>query len=219
MSRKDDPTVASGITFGDSYVFYEGQRSQNRIRYDTPVWSGLQLAISNGDDGASGFAEKYALGLTYAYGSGSDPTQFRVAGGYTQIDNVGLVLANTVDTLSAISASALFAGGWNLTASWGSTGLTNKDGAASEQSNWMFKGGYIFSNKSAIAISYWSASKIGNSTGTTKQDGDGYGIYYQTECTDWWDVYAGIESFGLDSLGTTSYEDITNLTIGTNISF
>jgi predicted porin len=207
----------SGINYGNAFRFYEGSRSQNRIRYDTPVWGGLQLGISNSN------TDKYAAGLTYAYGADNDPTQVRIAAGYNKNQTPLPVAPSDEDSRYALSGAVLFGGGWNLTAGYGKSQADQTSPTVGDQSTWQVKGGYIFggSIKSALSIRYMSSTDI--SVGGGLADATGYGIAWQTACTDFLDVYVGYERAELDDTNIggiiTTYESQDIFTIGAKAAF
>jgi predicted porin len=228
--------------YGTVFRFYEGARSQNRIRYDTPVWGGLQLGVSNSN------TDKYAAGLTYAYGADNDPTQIRVGAGYNKTGlnngncaNAGLFQGNGQpgcpdqfeDSRYTISGSVLFGGGFNLTAGYGKSQANQTQGPTpgpevKDQSTWQAKLGYVFggSIKSAVAFRYMSTSDV-SAYGTNAMngftDGKSYGLAWQTACTDWMDVYVGYERAELDNLtvgaNTDQFESQDIFTVGAKAAF
>jgi predicted porin len=200
-------------SYGSVFRFYEGARSQNRIRYDTPVWGGLQLGVSNSN------TDKYALGLTYAYGADNDPTQFRLAAGYNKTSITSAAPAVAEDSRYAISGSALFGGGFNLTAGYGKSQANQTGPVVKDQSTWQAKLGYVFggSIKSGVAFRYMQTSDVVTASGHT--DAKSYGLAWQTACTDFLDVYVGYERAELDATTAESFEKQDIFTLGAKAAF
>jgi predicted porin len=196
---------------------YEGQRSQNRARYDSPLFAGFQIKVSSAN------TEKYAVGATWATKEDSN-FQVRVAAGYTDLDNTPN--APGIDTLTSISASALLGMGVNFTVGYGSASNEVSGGAttgASNQdvSNIHGKVGYIFSEKIAVAIRYMTGSDV---QGISGQDAESIGIAAQWSANEWLDVYGGIESASVDVVNSptgtvASSEDLVVGTVGLKVSF
>ena len=189
MSEGASPTEQA--TYWQVFGMYEGARSQNRARYDSPVWGGFRFAVSNAN------TDKYAVGATWANAEESD-LQIRVAAGYTVLDSFsGGTLANSFDQMQSISASVLLAGGFNFTAGYGSTNNTVPGGAPGleDPGNWQFKFGYTW-NDIAVAMRYVDASDV---LGRSGDDGSSVRIGAQWVANEWLDVYGGYEVAKFDS--------------------
>jgi predicted porin len=207
---------SSGLTYGDAFLMYEGQRSQNRVRYDSPVWGGLgggfQFKISTAN------TEKYAIGATWASEEDKD-FQLRVAAGYTDVDNpttgpgVGIP-----DTLVSISASAMLKMGLSFTAGYGSAGVPDAlaGPGVDDQTNIHFKVGYLFGDNIAVAIRYMVGEEVGFVSGI---DSDALGIGAEWTANEWLDVYGSIERSSLDASVGGSSQDLTVGLVGLKVSF
>lgn len=138
------PTDAYGPAVGSVYNFFDGLGRDDRIRYDTPVWNGMQLAGSLLDGGAFDFAGRFAreypelkvagaLGLAFATSRDhSQPGAYGYAGVPLGAGGISLDLRNTAPgapTIADVSAngsnqldgsvSVLFRSGLNLTVAGG----------------------------------------------------------------------------------------------------
>jgi predicted porin len=207
--------VVGGQTFsyGEAFLMYEGQRSQNRARYDSPVFAGIQIK------GSTANTEKYAIGVTWASQEDAD-FQLRVAAGYTDVDNpttgAGVGIA---DTLTSISASALLKMGLNFTAGYGSAAVPDAlaaGGGLDDQTNIHFKVGYIIGDNVAVAIRYMTGAEVNYITGI---DSESIGIGAQWSPNEWVEVYGSLEQSSLDAATGGSSEDLTVGLIGLKVGF
>jgi predicted porin len=191
---------------------YEGQRSQNRARYDSPVFAGIQIQASTAN------TEKYAVGVTWASQEDAD-FQLRVAAGYTDVDNPATGAGSAIaDTLTSISASAMLKMGLNFTAGYGLAAAPDPIAAVvgtGDQSNIHFKVGYFFGDNIAVAIRYMTGSDIAFASGL---DADAIGIGAQWSPNEWVQVYGSLERSSLDATGGSS-EDLTVGLIGLKVGF
>jgi predicted porin len=194
------------ISYGQIFRMYEGDRSQNRARYDSPVWGGFKFAASNAN------TDRYAVGATWATKEESS-FQVRVAAGYTQLDTSNSPTG--VDNQTSISGSAMLGMGLNFTANYGTGEAVTQ--TINDQSNWSFKVGYMFGDDIAVAIRYMDASDI-NGGGAS---GDSIMLGAQWEANDWLDVYGGVELVSYDDAGVNVVptEDLTIGTVGLKMSF
>jgi hypothetical protein len=201
------PSAAVG-KYGQAFLMYEGQRSQNRARYDTPVFAGVQIKVSTAN------SEKYAVGATWATKEDSN-FQVRVAAGYTALDTASNPGGQYVgiDTLTSISASALLGMGLNFTVGYGSADSLAV--GAQDQSNIHGKVGYLFGENIAVAIRYMTGSDV---AGVSSYDADSIGISAQWTANDWLDVYGGIETASVEQAGVSS-ADLMIGTVGLKVSF
>jgi hypothetical protein len=212
MSEGPNPN-AVGI-YRQVFRMYEGDRSQNRARYDSPVWGGFKFAVSNAN------TDRYAIGAAWANAEESD-LQIRVAAGYTALDSFnGGTLANSFDQMQSISASVLLAGGFNFTAGYGSANNTVPGGVpgTEDPSNWQLKFGYTL-NDIAVAIRYVDASDV---QGRSGDDGSSVMIGAQWVANERLDVYGGYEVAKFDvgsGGGTVPAENLDILTVGLKMSF
>jgi hypothetical protein len=193
-------------TYAMAFKMYEGDRSQNRIRYDSPVFAGVKIAISNAN------TDRYAIGATWATKEESS-FQVRVAAGYTQLDTSGV--AGGDDNLTSISASALLNFGLNFTVGYGKADQIQA--GASDQTNWHAKVGYKW-DQFAIAVRYMDGSDILGIPSVAAVSADSIMVGFEYEANDWLDVYAGLEQAGLSSGGGDS-EDLGIATVGLRMSF
>jgi hypothetical protein len=192
-------------TYGQAFMMYEGDRSQNRARYDSPVFAGVKLSISNAN------TDRYAIGGTWATEEDRD-FQVRVAAGYTALDTTA---ANArFETLTSISASALLNFGLNFTVGYGTAEAIGA--GLNDQSNWHAKVGYKW-DQFAIAVRYMDGSDIGGSTASA----DSIMVGFEYEANDWLDVYAGLEqaSASPGNQVAGSIEDLGIATVGLRMSF
>jgi hypothetical protein len=194
---------SAGITYGQTFLMYEGQRSQNRARYDSPVFAGVQIKASTANN------EKYAIGATWATKEDSN-FQVRVAAGYTDLDNAA---GQGIDTMTSISASALLGMGLNFTVGYGSA--DNAVAGGQDQSNIHGKVGYLFGENIAVAIRYMTGS---DAAGVVGLDADSIGLSAQWTANDWLDVYGGLEVASAEQGGVSS-ADMTIGTVGLKVSF
>ena len=203
---------STGATYGDAFLMYEGQRSQNRVRYDSPLFAGIQVKASTAN------TEKYAVGVTWASQEDAD-FQLRVAAGYTDVDNpttgpgVGIP-----DSLTSISASAMLKMGLSFTAGYGSADVPDalQGPGVDDQTNMHLKVGYLFGDNIAVAIRYMVGEEVGFVTGV---DSDAIGIGAEWTANEWLDVYGSIERSSLDASVGGSSQDLTVGLVGLKVSF
>jgi hypothetical protein len=204
--------TAADLTYGEAFLMYEGQRSQNRARYDSPLFAGIQVKVSTAN------TEKYAVGVTWASQEDAD-FQLRVAAGYTDVDNPttgpGVGIA---DTLTSISASAMLKMGLSFTAGYGSAEVPDAlaGPGVDDQTNIHLKVGYLFGDNIAVAIRYMVGEEVGFVSGI---DSDAIGIGAQWTANEWLDVYGSLERSSLDASIGGSSQDLTVGLVGLKVSF
>jgi hypothetical protein len=203
--RKDG--TSTGTSVGDTRDDFDGLGRNNRIRYDSPVFSGFQVAgsITNGDayelsgwyTGDFGNLGKLAAAAGYV------DTQHRKNSAGAQLD---------YDQINA-SASWLLPFGLNFTASWGRRSFNDARSNQPTAKNYYFKVGYKFGVHAL-------AGELGR-TDDLDQSGDessNFGLAYVMTPWDGVEFYAAGRLYELDRPGERLH-DISQLMAGTRIKF
>ena len=169
----------------------DGLSRVNRVRYDTPAFSGFTGAASFGQGGASELALKYKGDLV---GTKIDARVF-----FADADD----FADGAE-IFGFSASALHSSGVNLTVAF--SDRDNETAADQEAST--IKLGYKF-GVHAVTIDYGDGE-----TGNT--DADTFGLTYAATPADGWEVFATIRQLDTDLAGSESVE---LLALGSRVKF
>ncbi|HEY5738190.1 MAG TPA: porin [Gammaproteobacteria bacterium] len=177
---------ASGVTVGQARGHFDGLGRNDNLRYDASTGEiSFAASIGNGD--------KTELSAGYAV----DNLEIRV-GIWDSADSGNDVAGN------AISASWIGAGGFNLTASYGS------DDRAGDPTNIYFKVGYR-AGAAAYAIDWGETSDL------TDGDASAMSVAYVRDLMQGVQVYASYRTDSLD--GVAGEDDITALVGGARVKF
>jgi predicted porin len=208
MSADGDDEEAESITVGDVFDQMDGLSKKNRVRYDTPSFGGLSLAVASGEKEMADIALRYSgkLGGTevkaaLAY---SDPGEGK---DYTQING---------------SASVLFDFGLNLTVASGSRDLDDMPAGGDDPMFMYGKIGYktkIFSiGSTACSFDYGMFENIENQD--TEEEGTAYGVQVVQKLADYHtEIFAAYRNFELEDNTGSDYEPISLAMAGARVKF
>jgi hypothetical protein len=193
--------VVAGSEIGEVFDNLDGAGRDDRIRYDTPNFSGFKGAFSL-------FEEDDGWDLAARYANGFDG--FKLAGAVAYVDT------SSIEQFAG-SASVLFDMGLNVTGAVGARDV-NQTGRE-DPFFWYLKLGYQFSpfksGKTSLAIDFAQAKDVvANDDELTS-----IGIFaVQKVDRIGAEFYFGYRFHGLDVVGTDP-EDINAVMIGTRIKF
>ena len=199
----EDTDALSGTTVGKAFSNMDGSL-KDRARYDSPVFSGFQVATTfrkQSDDDVVEAALKYK-------GAFSD-AKFQVAIAYVDDQN------KNIEQVSG-SASVLLPMGLNFTVAAGTLDLENSD---NDPTFIYGKVGYIASiwsvGKTAFSLDY---GRYSDQT-AEDDDGDTFGIQFVQTLKDWYtELYLGCRLYSLDR-DTEDLDDITGVLAGMRLKF
>ncbi len=191
------PTIASTIDNLDFESRYD------RLRYDTPRFGPVSVAVSYGTKGNNNVTEVAAW-------LGTDLLGGKLAGalGWSREQQGGL--AGNEDTIGA-SASWLAPSGINITLGYANS--ENDNPLVPKRKFSYGKIGYKAALH-AVAIDYGR----GEDFGLAGSDSDVFGLGYVYTPQKWVELYAGAKRHSLDRPGS-SFDDITFVMAGTRIKF
>ena len=205
----NEDTNVQEVKIGDTRNDFDGLSRNERFRYDTPNWSGFNLAGSITNGGAWELAGFYANefgGHKIAASAGYVDTVDRGSSEFTQI---------------GVSASWLAPFGLNLTGSYGTRmyqGDTKEareaNGQSKDANNYYVKLGYKFAKIHAVAIEYGSTQDLDQKDDKSSN----YGLGYVVKPWKGVEFYAAIRQYMLDRDGE-DYENFSQIMGGTRIKF
>ncbi len=208
LFRRDDTGALSATDIGDAFDNFDGRSRDDRIRYDTPKFSGFQLSTSHisNDDGEWDVAGRYSGSIS--------GTKLAAAVAYSQIDGLGRVSG---------SFSALHSSGINLTFA---AGTDEKEDAIEDEEFYYVKLGYLSKfltdmGNTGVAVDYFHGED--QETPGSESDSIGVGFVQHVDkiATEF---YLGFrwhdfeEPFGTDGF-TGDYDSIWAVLAGARIKF
>lgn len=221
----NDADAHSGISVSDVMNELDGNSRKDRFQYDSPKFSGFQIAASTFevetfDDGAT-IEDKhepaYDIALKY---SGMVKDSVKLAGAVAYSNYPSTDDANAADKMINGSLSALFSG-ISITLAVGQRELDNvADSDPDSEKFYFVKLGYMADfwdvGSTAFAFDY---GKFDDYNNTSDNEAKTYAIYAVQKLENWGtELYAGYRIHKLDAPGE-SYEDIGALFLGTRIKF
>ncbi|WP_210396185.1 porin [Motiliproteus sediminis] len=197
-AKGDTATVpSSGITVGSALSDMDGNGRQDRLRYDSPSFSGLSIAASHSDEGTGD------IGLHYS----AQYDGMKVAAGLGYVDFDG----GNNDTQTAGSVSVALDGGFNVTAAVG-----ERDVKVGKDSDFIYlKLGYRMGHN-AYSVDYHVTDQL-----QAGHEGSSYGAQYvRTIPAFSTEAYVGVRNYELDDdSGATDYEDVLVALVGARVKF
>jgi hypothetical protein len=216
-----DANAVSGVTIGDVFSNLDGNSRADRLRYDSPSFSGFKAAFSTFSvdtaDGDGQTQAKLALdGAAFWSGQFSD-VKVAAALGLTQYPSDA---TSARKHLVNGSVSAIWQG-FNATLAVGSLSLDeDKTSDGRDSSNFLYlKFGYSHQfweiGDTSMAIDFTQANDI-----AAKDDkAQAWGLLLNQKLANWSsEIYAGFRFHSLDREGA-SYDDISAVMVGTRIKF
>lgn len=188
--------IAPGVAFKSVFTMFDGISRQNRVRYDTPSFSGFSVAGSLGQANATELALRYK--------GGWDGTKFGAALFST---TAGEPDENTDgDDITGGSASLMLDGGLNFTVA---VSERDREAGGTDEAT-TFKVGYK-TGMHALSID------VGDSENAAGQEGETTGFTYSVFPHDGVEMFATIRT--LDSTGVANGESADITAIGSRIKF
>lgn len=194
-----DTGLQSGIRVDATRNNFDGLSRNERVRYDTPSFSGFSAAASmtNGDawEVAGRYSGKFA--------------DHKIAAAIGYIDTQDR--DSTERTQYGISASWLAPFGLNLTAAYGTADY--EDEGREDATNYYIKLGYKW-DIHAIAVEYGMTEDLDQKD----DESSNYGVAYVVKPWKGIELYASGRVYSLDR-DDTDFEDISQVMVGTRIKF
>jgi len=199
---RDGAGNLTDTTVGDVFVNLDGLGFRNRIRYDSPTFSGFKLATSAAEGDAWDVALTYQGEYSYA--------EVVAAIAYSEPGDLG-----SHESRINGSWSVLFKNGWNFTMAHGE----DRDDNGGNGLYYYYKGGYqAMLNRfgtTAFSIDYHHTDEIGSN----QDEGTSWGLQVVQHFDEWnSEAYLGFRTYGLERLGS-DFEDVDALIMGGRIRF
>lgn len=196
-----------GITVGKVFDSMDGLSRLNRVRYDSPSFSGFSLSAATAEGDASDVALRYAgeingakLEAVAAY---ANPNK-----GYGQING---------------SASVLFPFGLNLTFASGVRDIDTMPAGGDDPTFMYAKIGHICKDifsvgSTAVSVDYGVYENVKKQT--TGEEGTVYGVQLVQSLSSWnTELYAAYQNFELEDTTSADYEPVSVMMAGARIKF
>lgn len=186
---------------GDTRSNFDGLSRNDRLRYDSPKFSGFTVSTSftNGD----------AWELAGRYSADYGPVgKVAAAIGWVDTNDRG----STEFTQVGMSISWLHPTGVNVTLAYGSRDF--EEGGREDPTNFYGKVGYIW-GMHAVAVEFGITEDL-------QLDGDessNYGFAYVAKPWSGVELYGAYRSFELDRSGVSDIDDLRQLMVGTRVKF
>ncbi len=201
----DNTNTLSGVEVGDVFSNFDGLSRRDRLRYDTPVWHGLE--------GAASIVSGSGGDLALHYSSKIDRFKIAAAGAYSDPGSE----SSTIDETWNGSASILHQSGWNLTLAGGTRDL--KVSGRDDRSFFYTKVGYrsdlVEMGETALSLDYGYNEDVA-------QDGDeaeAVGIQFVQNIDRWaTELYLNYRNHDLDRSGT-DFDQIDAIFSGLRVKF
>lgn len=196
--RDDDDNIIEEV--GDTRSNFDGLSRNDRLRYDTPKFSGFTLSASatNGDawEVALRYAADYgnvgkvAAAIGYVYTNERDPTEFNQTGA---------------------SISWLHSSGFNLTLAYGMRDVHKAD---NDPVNYYVKAGYK-KGMHAFAVEYGMTEDLA----VEDDESSNIGVAYVIAPWNGVEFFGTFRQFELDRDGVSDIEDLQQVLVGTRVKF
>ena len=187
-----------GIPISSVYSNMDGLSRDDRIRYDTPSFSGFTFSASNADSAKYDIAGRFS-------GSLDSGMKIAAAAGYAVDKN-----DSTIDSQISGSVSVLLASGFNLT---GALGVQNLEGGGRDPEFLYFKLGYI-RGANAFSVDVAQANEIAAAGVDFSTVGVAYVRDFANAGTE---IYVGARIHSLDAPGNP--DDIFAVLAGARVKF
>jgi predicted porin len=196
--------ITATENFGDIWKVGDGLSRNNRLRYDTPKFSGFSLAASTGQGESTELAVRYRGAI--------DDTKIMASLGQANSED------QTANDFQATGASLAvsFAGGFNALVGWSER--TQDSGTGAEFESRYIKLGYK-KGIHAFSIDFADGERDSNGTATANADSESIGVAWVATPAKGVELYAQIRTLEADIDGVSDEEDITTYAIGSRIKF
>lgn len=195
-----NPINATNPRINTVFSNFDGLSRDDRIRYDTPTFSGFQLSASHADSRKSDVAARF---------SGDVGAGLRVAAG------VAYAINGNVDSQVNGSVSVLHDSGFNVT---GAVGQQDLDVGTRDPFFWYAKLGYIWSGgigDTAFAIDYTQADDVA----VLDDEFTAYGAFVVQHIDNLGaELYLGVRNHELDRIAQ-DFDDVVAVLGGARIKF
>ena len=196
-----------GISFADSvgnkivkngaaFDNFDGLSRNDRVRYDSPNYGPVGVAVSGGQD-------RSELGLRYSQNL-SGGSKVGAALGYVSNDDAGWKQLG-------LSASYITAGGLNIT---GHYGEQDRDGAGVDPESIYVKVGQKIGQHN-VSLSYHSVDDLA----ATGDEAERINLAYVYNIKKGIELFADFQTASLDRAGGVSLEDVNQFSVGSRIKF
>jgi len=193
-------------TVGGKFNNLDGNGRQNRLRYDTPKFGGMNLSIDHANN------DEWGVALRYGAKIGGMSVAARIA--HTDQTNTG------TNSSEHGALSVLFPMGLSLTAGF-ATQDSEDSGTANDNEEWRYaKVGYKFKGSSMGQTRLFADFSQNEDTETAGEDSEywSFGVVQVVEPLGM-EVYGVYRVFSLDSTAAADPDDITSIAGGLRISF
>lgn len=198
--------ISSGTSVGDIFTNFDGLSRADRIRYDLPSFNGLNIAVGYVDGGSAD------IGAGYSVKAGS--VSFKMGAQY----NTKAATSTTINDEWSVSGGVKHDSGLSLSGFYG-----QRDAVATnvDPEVWGATLGYEAKlnsmGKTAFSLNYASAEETNNTNGT---EGDSWGVAVQQSIdsvgTALWAAY---QNYSYDTIGSTSFDDVSVVYAGATVKF
>jgi hypothetical protein len=197
----------SKVDVGDVFSNFDGLSRDDRIRYDSPVFSGFMASASatSGDGGD----------LALRYNAKFDNFKFAAAVAWANPNNEGSL--KDVDSQYSGSASILHNSGLNLTLAGGQRDydLTDRDDPTFFYAKLGYRKKLFSAGESRFSIDYTTSDDVAQN----KDEADSYGFQFVQDFSKWGtEYYLGYRNYGLDH-PDTDFNDIDAVMSGLRVKF
>ena len=200
-----DDGLLTGISIGDAFDNLDGLSRDDRIRYDTPVFSGAKVSASVIADDRYDAALRYARELAGAH-------EFEAALGYAYVDDDFFQFNGSASVLLGSSIP-----GANVTFA---SGYRNFDDGGRDDASFIYgKLGYLFApfsiGETALAVDYY----YGENIDLNDDEATSVGLLaVQNVDRIGTELYAGLRSYELEA-SDVGVDDIYGVLVGARLKF
>ncbi len=195
--------TSGGMKWDSIFNMQDGQSRTNRLRYDTPNFSGVSFAASVGQGDATEIAVRYRGEIT--------AVKIEASAGFVNRHNFA---GNEAETTGA-SISALFGGGFNITWAYAMT-EPQKGAVKLDQEAWTIKLGYK-KGIHAVTVDYGDGET--DVAGGGENEADTWGLTYAAFPAKGVEVFVTYRELDADLQSGASTDEVDIFAIGSRIKF
>jgi len=196
-------TLRAGTSWSSIFNMADGLSRQNRLRYDTPNFSGFSFAASTGQGGHSEIAARFRGDVSGA--------KVEASIGYADQHNLGA----SENQVTGGSVSVLLAGGFNVTVAHSITEPQKPVGATFDQEATTIKLGYK-KGIHAFAVDYGDGT---TETALGDNDADTWGLTWSVVPAKGVEFFATYRELDGDLASNASTDSIDIFAIGSRVRF